>query len=131
MTNSEGKPIAVDPSRVALRFTAAQTALESGLVEKGMELLAGIDETLVQGPDGYFNLAVHFVRAADSPRAIEYFSKAIAMDAKLGDAYYWRGLSYLRENKVPEVKADMQKVLDIDPTGPNAEKAQAVLDQLK
>ncbi len=52
------KSIAADPSRVELRFAAAQTALDSGLTAKGMELLAGIDDAAVKSSDGYFNLAV-------------------------------------------------------------------------
>jgi tetratricopeptide (TPR) repeat protein len=125
------KSIAADPSRVDLRFAAAQSALESGLTDKGMELLASIDETQVKGPDGYFNLAVYFLRAADSQKAIEYFSKAIARDEKLSEAYYWRGMSYIRENQVAEARADMQKVIDIDPAGESAGKARNVLEQLK
>ncbi len=125
------KSISADPSRVDLRFAAAQSALESGLTDKGMELLASIDEAQVKGPDGYFNLAVYFLRASDSQKAIDYFSKAIAKDENLSEAYYWRGMSYLRENKVPEAQADMQKVIDINPAGETAEKARKFLEQVK
>jgi tetratricopeptide (TPR) repeat protein len=125
------KSMAADPTRLDLRFAAAQSALESGLNEKGMELLAGIDDAAVAGPDGYFNIAVYFLRASDSQKAIDYFSKAIAKDEKLGEAHYWRGMSYIRENKIPEAKADMQKVIDINPAGESAEKARKVLEQLK
>lgn len=125
------KSIEADPSRTDLRFAAAQAALESGIKEKGMEFLANIDDATVTGPDGYFNIAVYFLRASDVPNAIAYFSKAIAKDAKLGDAYYWRAMSYLRENKLAEAKADMQKCLEIAPAGEYAEKAKGILEQLK
>ncbi|MBK5255406.1 MAG: tetratricopeptide repeat protein [Vicinamibacteria bacterium] len=125
------KSIMADPSRTDLRFMAAQSALEADLKEKGMEFLAGIDDAVVKGPDGYFNLAVYFLRSSDVPNAITYFTKAIAKDDKLGDAYYWRGMSYLRENKLGEAKVDMQKVLDLDPAGQYAEKAKGILEQLK
>ena len=125
------KSMAADPSRMELRFAAAQAALDSGLSEKGMEFLAGIDDAAVKSSDGYFNVAVYFLRVSDMPKAIEYFSRAIAKDGKLGDAYYWRGMSYVRENRLLEAKADMQKVVEFDPAGQYAEKAKAVLEQLK
>ena len=114
-----------------LLFAAAQSALEAGLAEKGTEFLKGIDDTLVKGPDGYFNLAIYYLRASDAPNAILYFTKAIAKDDKLADAYYWRGMSYVRAGKLAEAKADMQKVLEVEPAGPNAEKARKALEQLK
>lgn len=123
--------MAADPSRMDLRFAAAQTALESGSTEKGMEFLKGIDDSLVKGPDGYFNLAIYFLRKSDAPNAIDYFTRALAKDDKLGDAYYWRGMSYVRDGKLAEAKADMKKCLEVDPTGPNAEKAKKALEQLK
>jgi tetratricopeptide (TPR) repeat protein len=123
--------MAADPSRMDLRFAAAQTALESGASEKGLEFLKGIDDALVKGPDGYFNLAIYFLRKTDAPNAIAYFTKALAKDDKLADAYYWRGMSYVRDGKLAEAKADMQKCLEVDPTGPNAEKAKKAIDQLK
>ncbi len=125
------KSIEADPGRTDLRFMAAQSALEAGIQDKGMEFLSHIDDAAVTGPDGYFNLAVYFLRASDVPNAIAYFSKAIAKDAKLGDAYYWRAMSYLRENKLAEAKADMQKLLELDPAGQYAEKAKGILEQLK
>ncbi len=125
------KSIAADPSRMELHFAAAQAALDAGLTEKGMEFLAGVDDAAVKGSDGYFNIGISFIRTSDMPKAIEYFTKAIAKDEKMGDAYYWRGMSYLRETRLAEASADMQKVLEVDPTGQYAEKARTVIDQLK
>lgn len=125
------KSIAADPGRVELKFAAAQAALDAGLTEKGMEFLAAVDDAAVKSSDGYFNIGVSFLRASDMPKAIDYFSRAITKDDKLGDAYYWRGMCYLRETKLAESKADMQKVLDLDPNGQYAEKAKTVIEQLK
>ena len=96
-----------------------------------MDFLKGIDDAAVKGPDGYFNLAIYFLRKSDTQNAIAYFSKALAKDDKLGDAYYWRAMSYIRDGKLAEAKADMQKVLEVDPAGPNADKAKKALEQLK
>ena len=123
--------ISADPSRMDLRFAAAQSALEAGLNEKGLEFLNGIDDAAVKGPDGYYNIAIYYLRKSDAQGAIAYFSKAILKDPKLGDAYYWRAMSYIRDGKLAEAKIDFQKVLEVDPAGPNAEKAKKALEQLK
>lgn len=125
------KSMAADPSRMDLRFAAAQTALESGATEKGMEMLAGVQDLAVNGPDGYFNIAVYFLRKQDATNAADYFSKAIAKDPKLVDAYYWRAMSYIRGQKMAEAKADMTKVVELDPTGETGAKAKKALEQLK
>ncbi len=113
--------IAADPSRMDLRFAAAQSALEAGLKEKGLEFLNGVDDAAVKGPDGYFNIAVYFLRQSDAPNAIVYFSKAIVKDAQLAEAYYWRGMSYVRDGKLAEAKADMQKTVEL--FGPASDEA--------
>jgi tetratricopeptide (TPR) repeat protein len=123
--------IAAAPTRMDLRFAAAQSALEAGLVDKGLEFLKGIDDAAVNGPDGYFNIAIYYLRKSDAPNAIIYFSKALAKDPKLGDAYYWRAMSYIRDGKLPEAKADLQKSLEVEPNGTNAANAKKALDQLK
>lgn len=123
--------IGAAPSRMDLRFAAAQSALEAGLVDKGLEFLKGIDDAAVVGPDGYFNIAIYYLRKSDAPNAITYFSKALLKDPKLGDAYYWRAMSYVRDGKLAEAKTDLQKSLEVDPAGPNADKAKAALAQLK
>ncbi len=125
------KSMAGDPGRMELRFAAAQTALDAGFTEKAMELLGGIDDAAVKNSDGYFNVAIAFLRNSDMLNAIAYFTKAIAKNDKMGDAYYWRGMSYVRENRLPEARADMHRALEIDPAGQYAEKARTVIEQLK
>ena len=47
------------------------------------------------------------------------------------EAYYWRGIAYVQQQKMAEAKADMQKVVELDPTGANGEKAKRALEQMK
>jgi tetratricopeptide (TPR) repeat protein len=58
-------------------------------------------------------------------------TKALAKDPKIVEAYYWRGTSYVQQQKLAEAKADMQRVLELEPSGPNADKAAKTLEQLK
>jgi tetratricopeptide (TPR) repeat protein len=67
--------------------------------------------------------------------AVEAFDKAIAADPKRADAYYYKGISLLggatlQGNKMvaPDGTADaFNKYLELQPTGPHAEDAKAML----
>jgi hypothetical protein len=125
------KSIEVDPANQQMRIVAATAAMEAGLTEKALEFLAGIDDAKLTNGDGYFDIAVGFLRKNDSTNAVAYFTKALAKDPTIVEAYYWRGISYVQQQKLPEARADMQKVVELEPSGPNADKARKALEQLK
>jgi len=125
------KAIDVDPSNQQMKIVAANAAMDAGMADKALAFLATIDDTKITNGDGYFDLAVGFLRRNDSANAVEYFTKALGKDPKIVEAYYWRGVSYVQQQKLAEAKADMQKVVELDPAGPNGEKAKKALEQLK
>ncbi len=125
------KAIDIDPSNQQMKLVAANAAMDAGLTDKALLFLATIDDTKITNGDAYFDLAVGFLRRSDSANAVEYFTKSIAKDPKIVEAYYWRGVAYVQQQKMVEAKADMQKVLELDPTGPNGEKAKKALEQMK
>lgn len=125
------KAIDVDPSNQQMKLVAANAAMDAGFADKALAFLSTLDDTKVTNGDGYFDLAVGFLRRSDAPNAVEYFTRALAKDPKIVEAYYWRGVAYVQQQKMAEAKADMQKVLELDPTGPNGEKAKKALEQIK
>ena len=125
------KAIDDDPSNQQMKLVAASSAMDAGLSEKALAFLATVDDTKVTSGDGYFDIAVGFLRKNDAPNAADYFTKALAKDPKLVDAYYWRGISYVQQRKMAEAKADMLKVVELEPTGPTSDKAKKALEQLK
>jgi tetratricopeptide (TPR) repeat protein len=70
--------------------------------------------------------------------AVDAFNKAIAADPTRADAYYWKGsnligLATLQGDKMvaPDGTAEsFQKYLELQPTGPHAEEAKAMLSSL-
>ena len=125
------KAIDVDPSNQQMKLVAANAAMDAGFADKALAFLSTIDDTKITNGDGYFDLAVGFLRRSDAPNAVEYFTRALAKDPKIVEAYYWRGVAYVQQQKLAEAKADMQKVVELDPAGPNGEKAKKALEQLK
>lgn len=125
------KVMEADPANAQIRAIAAQAALEGGMIDEGRKLLEGIDETTITNPDVFFNMGVNFLNANRPEDAIVYFGKAVAVDAAYADGYFRRALAYIQVNRVPEAKADLQKVIALTPEGAQADAARKALEQLK
>jgi tetratricopeptide (TPR) repeat protein len=125
------KAMDVDPADQQMKFVAANAAIEAGMSDKALLFLGALDDTKVSDGNGYFDVAVAFLRKNDAANAVNFFTKALAKDPKIAEAYYWRGISYVQQGKLVEAKADMQKAVELDPAGPTGEKAKKALDQLK
>jgi tetratricopeptide (TPR) repeat protein len=92
----------------------------------------------------YFNLGAILTNANITSNAemrkaaAEAFDKAIAADPNRADAYYWKGTNLiggatLQGDKMvapPGTSEAFQKYLELQPTGPHAEEAKAMLQSL-
>ena len=125
------KVLDADPANAPIRVIAAQAALSGGLVDRGLSLLKALDESAIKTPDVFFNLGVALINANRPEDAIPYFDKSIALDAAYADGYFRRGLAYLQLGKMAEAKADLQKFVELAPTGTEADLARKALTQLK
>jgi tetratricopeptide (TPR) repeat protein len=125
------KVLDAEPNNNVVRGIMAQAALEGGMLDRGMELLKGIDESGVKSPDLYFNVGVKIVNANKPDEAITYFTKAITLDPTYADGYFRRGLAYMGVGKMAEAKADFNKLLELQPTGPQADVAKKALASIK
>ncbi len=125
------KVLASDPGNAAVRAIAAQAALEGKMTDKAKSLLSALDESQVQSADVFFNMGINFFNAGDVQEATSYFGKAITKDPAHVDAYYRRALAYLGQGKSAEAKADLQKVVELQPDGEMGAAAKKALEQLK
>jgi tetratricopeptide (TPR) repeat protein len=125
------KVLQANPTDLNLKLLTAQEALQGGMLDKGLELLKGIDDSTIKDPAVFYNVAVLLRNAQKPEEAIVYLTKAITVDPTYVDGYFQRGLAYLGLQKTPEAKADFQKVIELAPTGAQAETAKKALQQLK
>ena len=125
------KVLDADPSNSVVRGIMAQAALEAGMLDRGMELLKGMDESAIKSPDIFFNIGINFVNANRTDEAIVYFTKAVTLDPAYADGYFRRGLAYLGAGKSAEAKADLNKFLELQPTGAEADLARKAVAQIK
>ena len=123
--------LAGQPDNLPIRAIAAQAALSSGMVDRGRQLLAGIDETTIKDPDILFNIGLDFLGAGNTEEAVAYFSKALALNPTDLEAYTQRALGYLHLGKTEEARADFKKILELAPQGEQADRARKALEQLK
>jgi len=125
------KAIAADPSDVSLKLIAAQEALRGKMLDKGLALLKGVDDSSIKDPEVFFNVAALLLNAQKPEEAIVYLTKAVTADPAYVDGYFQRGLAYLGLQKTAEAKADFKKVIELAPTGAQAATAKKALEQLK
>jgi len=59
-------------------------------------------------PAQFYSLGVHAYFSGQSSRAEEFLSRALSVDPQDPRAYYFRGLSRLRQGRSPEARSDMQ-----------------------
>jgi tetratricopeptide (TPR) repeat protein len=123
--------LAGQPDNIPIRAIAAQAALGAGMVDRGRELLAGIDESTIKDPDTFFNIGLDFLGAGDTEEAIGYFTRALALDPNDLEAHYQRGLACLHLGKTEEARADFKKILELAPQGEQADMAKKALDLIK
>jgi tetratricopeptide (TPR) repeat protein len=131
------KLTALQPDNVNMRVLAAQAALRGNMLDKGLELLKGIPDDAIKDPEIYFNIAAILRNqpdAASNPAngtaAADYLTKAITIDPRYAQAYVERGMVYLSLQKLAEAKADFNKVIEVAPGSPEAERAKQALASL-
>jgi tetratricopeptide (TPR) repeat protein len=125
------KALDADPANPTVRLIMAQAAFEGGMVERGVALAAAVDRSAIKDPDVAYNLGVQLLNAGRAAEAAPFFSQSIALDAGYVDGYFRRGLAYVNLGQSAEAKADLLRVLELSPSGPQAELARKAVEQLK
>ena len=58
-------------------------------------------------------------------------NEVVAANPSLADVYYYRAMVYLNKQQNPQAKADLQKLLELDPNNKFAKDAKDFLKELK
>jgi tetratricopeptide (TPR) repeat protein len=148
------KTLEADPSKKTPDATKALAGFYNNLGKAQAQLgktddaVKAYNQAAQLDPSGagmyYFNLGAILTNAnvkndAEMRKAaVQAFDKAIAADPSRADAYYWKGTNLigaatLQGDKMvaPEGTAEsFQKYLELQPTGPHAEEAKAMLTGL-
>jgi tetratricopeptide (TPR) repeat protein len=80
--------------------------------------------------DTLINVGIKYYNEKQLDKALEQFNRVVTENPEMAEGYYYRGLVYLNKNKVPEAKADFQKLLEIDPKSKYANEVREYLKAL-
>jgi len=120
----------VTTSQSASDALELQAALEAGRIEKAHELLASLDESSRVDADALVEMGTIFLTAGKTIDAVTLFDRAVAEDPDHGEAHFRRALGLLALGRPGEARAGFERVLELRPGSPAAEKAQQALEQL-
>ena len=96
------------------------TRMTSGVIKVGLVALVG---TIIgvglygcKKSEDYYNRGIARSKKGETDRAISDFTKAIKMNPRFANAYYYRGLMYLRKKgDYDQVISDYTKAIEINP----------------
>lgn len=77
------------------------------------------------------NIGIKSFNDGKMDQALNEFNRVVQENPDLPDAYYYRALVFLNQGKSAEAKADLQKLLQIDPDNKYAKDAKEFLKDLK
>ena len=93
--------------------------------------MAKLPQGTTMDPNTILNLGIKAFNEGKMDQALAQFDRAVKENPNLADAYYYRALTYLNQDKKPQAKADLQKLLEIDPNNKYAKDARDMLKDLK
>lgn len=120
-----------DPGLTQRNVLLVNLYLEHGDLEKGKALLERLPASAVTDPTVYTNIGVLFLNKKNPTDALTYFTKAVDLDPKRAESYYYRGLSEIQLKKNKEARADFEQVITLGPDTPEAKDAKEFLAGLK
>ncbi len=108
----------------------ANLYLENGQLDEGRQMIEKLPAGAITDSTAYVNVGILFLNKKNPADAITYFTKAISMNPKASDAYYYRGLAEAQSKKTAEARADFEQVITLAPDSPEAKDAKLMLDGL-
>lgn len=121
------KALVADPDEVDMYSVLYESYKATGDSAKAAEAR----KKLPANAAGLFNDAAKAINSGKDADAEPLLRQAIAADDKFAPAYYELGMLYVRSGKNADAKTNLQKYLELDPTGKDAPTAKEMLKYVK
>lgn len=95
------------------------------------EYMARLPQGVKVDPAIGLNLGIKAFNEGKMEAAMKEFNDVISGNPELPDAYYYRALVFMNQNNNAKAKADLQKLLELDPNNKFAKDAKEFLKDLK
>jgi len=129
------KSIEIDPAQPSPYAALATIYNEQRKFEEATKMGAKATELLGASggtdPTALFNQGVIYWNQGKATEAKAEWEKAIKLDPKMSDGYYWLGMANINLGKIPEARTAFNEYLKLAPTGQHAATVKAILDTIK
>lgn len=120
-----------DPTNTGVLLLLTNVLIEDGQLEEGKAMLEKVPEGTMTDPTALINLGILFLNKNQPNDAWTWLDRAVRVDEKRGESYYYRGLASIQLKKTNEARADFEKAVELAPDSSEAKDAQEMLKQLK
>lgn len=117
----------ISPDEPQIFVMLADAYKESGNKAKAAEYAAKAPKN----PTALFNQAAQLINSGKMAEAAPLLEQAIAADPEFAQAYYELGMLYAGMSKNAEARRNLQKYLELEPSGNNAATAKEMLAYVK
>jgi tetratricopeptide (TPR) repeat protein len=124
------KAIELKPEDTAAMQLLVNWLVAAGREPEAKEYMAKLPQGTTIDPNSLLNLGIKAYNEKKLDEAAGYFDRVVREHPELPDAYYYRGLVLLAQNKTADAKADFQKLLDLAPNHPKAAEVKEYLKAL-
>ncbi len=104
--------------------------VSAGREAEAQSYMAKLPAGTKMDPNTILNLGIKAFNEGKMDQALAEFDRVVKENPELPDAYYYRALVYLNQDKKAPAKADLQKLLQLDPSSKYANDAKAMLKDL-
>ncbi|MFL6258908.1 MAG: tetratricopeptide repeat protein [Thermoanaerobaculia bacterium] len=117
-----------DPDTLQLMVNLLASA---GREEEAKSYMAKLPQGAKVDPAIGLNVGIKAFNEGKMDAALKEFNEVIAGNPSLADAYYYRAMVYLNKGQNAQAKADLNKLLELDPNSKFAKDAKDFLKELK
>jgi tetratricopeptide (TPR) repeat protein len=103
----------------------------AGREEEAKAYMAKLPQGTQIDPAISLNVGIKAFNAGKMDAALKEFNDVIANNPNLAEAYYYRAMVYLGKQQNAQAKADLQKLLQLDPDNKFAKDAKEFLKEIK
>jgi tetratricopeptide (TPR) repeat protein len=119
-----------DPANPQNAILLANMLLEDGQLDAGKKIIDALPAGTLD-INSLLNTGILLMNKKQPAAAVEYFTKAVAVDPNRFEPYYYRGLALIQSGKQKQAKPDLEKVIALAPNSDEAKEVQQYLKSIK
>lgn len=125
------KSLEVDPNNVDTLKLMVSLLVSANREAEAKPYIARLPAGTTMDPAVRLNLGIKAYNEKKPEEALTQFNQVVEENPKLPEVYYYRAMVYISQNKSAQAKADLKKLLELDPNSKFASDAKDFIKELK